>query len=100
MCAKELWPVREAAKAIAPTGKWKGKLVKFGLDNQSATFSMCASRSGSEASRQLMRDLGDLQQQYEFDAIGQWVPREMNVVADLLSRQFTLDGALAAAAAA
>ena len=40
-----------------------------------------------------MRDLADAMQEYELDIAAQWVPRELNVVADLLSRQFTLDAA-------
>ena len=36
----------------------------------------------------------DLLQEYDIDIAAQWVPRELNVVADLLSRQLTLEQAL------
>ena len=41
-----------------------------------------------------MRDVADLLQEYDIDIAAQWVPRELNVVADLLSRQLTLEQAL------
>ena len=37
-----------------------------------------------------MRELGDLQQEHQFELAGAWVPREYNVVADSLSRQMSL----------
>jgi hypothetical protein len=40
--------------------------------------------------RALMRELGDLMQQHQFELFTQWVPRELNVVADTLSRQRSL----------
>ena len=41
-----------------------------------------------------MRRLADALQKFEIDIVARWVPRELNVVADLLSRQVPLDAAL------
>ena len=41
-----------------------------------------------------MRRLADALQEFEIDIVAQWVPRELNVVADLLSRQVPLADAL------
>ena len=34
----------------------------------------------------LLRELAELQELHNFDVVGSWVPREMNVRSDLLSR--------------
>ena len=41
-----------------------------------------------------MREIGDLQREHQFELVGQWVPRELNELADALSRQMTLKDAL------
>ena len=92
MCAKELWPAREAARVMGPT--WRGKRVVFGQDNAGAVFCLCAGRAKTPAARQIFRDMGDLEAEYLFDSMGAWVPRELNVVADKLSRQLTWSEAI------
>ena len=87
MVAKELWPAREAARALGHA--WFGKLVTFGQDNQGAVYSLCATRARTPAARQIMRDLADLEEMHSFECTGAWVPRELNTVADALSRQLS-----------
>jgi hypothetical protein len=36
-----------------------------------------------------MRDLADLEEMHSFECTGAWVPRELNTVADALSRQLS-----------
>ena len=59
---------------------------------------MClnAGRAYSLSARDLMRDLADLHIKHCFTVFGFWVPRELNGVADALSRQILLHAALEA----
>ena len=91
MVAKELDPLVAAVREHGR--KWRGRLLNVATDNTGAIFSLNAGRAKSRAARQLMRDLADAMQEFEIDIAAQWVPRELNVVADLLSRKFTLDAA-------
>ena len=92
MVAKELDPLVQAVRCHG--AKWRGKLLNVATDNTGVVYAINAGRAKSHAARQLMRDLADLLQKYDIDIAAQWVPRELNVVADLLSRQLTLEQAL------
>ena len=59
----------------------------FGTDNTGVVFGLNAGRVHAHARRALMRELADLQERYQFEVIGRWIPRELNEVADGLSRQ-------------
>ena len=92
MVAKELQPVIVALRRHGAA--WANRRVKFGLDNSGAVFSILAGRAKSKACRRLMREMGDLLAKYRIDVTAHWVPRELNVVADLLSRQIGYGEAL------
>ena len=92
MVAKELDPLVQAVRCHG--AKWRGKLLNVATDNTGVVYAINAGRAKSHAARQLMRDVADLLQDYDIDIAAQWVPRELNVVADLLSRQLTLEQAL------
>ena len=92
MVAKELDPLVEAVRCHG--AKWRGKLLNVATDNTGAVYAINAGRAKTHAARQIMRDLADLLQEFDIDIVAQWVPRELNVVADLLSRQLTLEQAL------
>ena len=92
MVAKELHPVVEALRTHAK--EWTGRLVRAGLDNSGGVFSVNAGRAKSKAARQLMRDLADVLRRHHIELTAHWVPRELNAVADLLSRQLPLEEAI------
>ena len=91
MLVKELYPVIAAARANGAA--WRGRVVVFGTDNTGVVFGINAGRVHTHVGRALMRELAMLQERHHFAIIGQWVPRELNVVADSLSRQRTLSEA-------
>ena len=88
--AKEFFPVVETAHVRSVLAQWEGKLVCFGIDNAGLVLSILAGRARDLESRRLMRALSDVQCERKFDALARWVPREWNLVADLLSRQIPL----------
>ena len=92
MVAKELDPLVQAVRCHG--AKWRGKLLNVATDSTGVVYAINAGRAKSHSARQLMRDVADLLQEYDIDIAAQWVPRELNVVADLLSRQLTLEQAL------
>ena len=95
MVVKELFPVLAAARSLS--SGWSGRVITFGTDNTGVVLSLNAGRVRTRLGRDLMRELGDLQQAHRFDVFSQWVPRELNEVADGLSRQQGYAAALAAA---
>ena len=96
MLAKELHPVRDAACRLASAGLAPGCLLVFGVDNSGGSMCLNAGRAYSLSARDIMRDLADLQIKHRFTVFGFWVPRELNGVADALSRQILLRAALEA----
>ena len=94
MHAKEFVPVVEGAHVLSVAGQWKDRLACFGIDNAGLVLSILAGRARDLESRKMMRQLSDLQVERCFDVLARWVPREFNVVADLLSRQIPLWEAL------
>ena len=88
MLVKEMYPLVAAARRDAKN--WRGRKVVFGVDNTGVVFGVLAGRVHCYRTRALMRELGDLMQQHQFELFTQWVPRELNVVADTLSRQRSL----------
>jgi hypothetical protein len=93
MLCKELYPVVEACERLG--SRWTGRTVVFGTDNTGVVYGLNAGRVHDHRGRALMRRLAELQQQHQFEIMGQWVPRELNDVADQLSRQKTLREAVA-----
>ena len=88
MLAKEMFPILAAARRYG--AEWTGRIVVAGADNTGAVYGINAGRVHSHRARGMMRELGDLQQEHQFELVGGWVPREYNVVADSLSRQMSL----------
>ena len=95
MVAKELYPLVQFI--IKHGRKYPGRLIKVGTDNTGAVFSINAGGARTSKARDLMRDFADALCEYDIDVVACWVPRELNVVADLLSRMIPLDVALMAA---
>jgi len=88
MLAKEMFPILAAARRYG--AEWTGNIVVAGADNTGAVYGINAGRVHSHRARGMMRELGELQQEHQFELVGGWVPREYNVVADSLSRQMSL----------
>ena len=66
--------------------KWKGCIVKCGIDNTSFECSLASGRSRVDRLNDLLRQLFALQIHYEFVLEPYWISSEDNVHADLLSR--------------
>ena len=92
MVVKELYPLSRAVRRFAPT--WRNMLVKVGTDNTGVILGLNAGRLHTPAARAMMIEIADLQDEYHFDLFAQWVPRELNVVADKLSRQIAYAAAM------
>ena len=88
MLTKELFPVLLAARACGAS--WRGKVVRFGVDNSGVVDVLNRGRARKANARGLLRELGDLQAIHGFELVAAWVPREFNEVADGLSRGYTL----------
>ena len=82
MCAKELFPLARAV--IDNAVEWSGRRVHVGTDNTGAVFSINAGRAKTRNARDLMRRLADVLHDHEIELMACWVPRELNIVADLL----------------
>ena len=95
MLVKELYPVIVAARQNGPS--WRGRTVIHGTDNTGVVYGINAGRVHTHLGRVLMRELADLQEKHQFEILARWIPRELNEVADGLSRQMTCPIALQAA---
>ena len=95
MVVKELYPIVAATRANG--ARWRGRTIVAGTDNTGVVFGLNAGRVHTHRGRRLMRELGDLMQEHQLEIIGAWVPRELNVVADCLSRRMSLRVAVATA---
>ena len=73
-----------------------GKVLRCGIDNTGVVYMLNTGTSGDPDCMVLLRELAELQLRHSFDVVASWVPREMNIRSDLLSR---LQGGAQAAAA-
>ena len=85
---KELHPIIVAARRHRH--EWNGRIVRFGVDNQSVVYMINSGKSKCDHCQCLLRELSELERRYQFRSISSWVPREFNVVSDLLSRQIAI----------
>ena len=82
---KELKPVIEAARRLA--GHWKGRMVVWVTDNSGVAHALNAGRAFDPRARELLKELADLMIKYNFDIIGRYAWRGLNIAGDCLSRQ-------------
>ena len=85
---KELHPIIVAARRHGH--EWSGSIVRFGVDNQSVVYMINSGKSKCDHCQSLLRELSELERQFQFRSLSSWVPREFNVVSDLLSRQIAI----------
>jgi hypothetical protein len=98
---KELYPLKRAFQQWGAS--WRGRLVVLGTDNLGNVFTLntgTAHGEGARATRSLVCELYALATQFGFEFVAMWVPRELNTVADSISKATSLPAASAAAVAA
>jgi hypothetical protein len=65
---------------------WKGKIVRAGVDNAGVVYMINSGNAAAPDCAELLRQIADLEAQFDFTLIASWVPREFNVAADTASR--------------
>ena len=93
--AREIYPVVVFTERYG--AQLRHRVLLHGVDNAGAACCICAQRSRCATTRALMKRLGAAHRQYDIIALGVWVPREWNAVADLQSRNMSFSEALARA---
>ena len=88
---KELVPVLLILQLCAPTVP-SGSLVVVTTDNQGNAFSVNNATADSDDSFTLLQPILEIAAHYRLRALGDWVPREHNVLLDLFSRLCPLPG--------
>jgi hypothetical protein len=88
---KELVPVLLMLKLSAPALP-SGSLVVVTTDNQGNAFSINNATAASDDCFELLRLILEIAAGHTLRAIGDWVPRDFNVLPDLLSRLCPLPG--------
>ena len=74
----------QACKEFGAT--WKGKIVRAGVDNAGVVYMINSGNAAAPDCADLLRQIADLEADFDFTLIASWVPREFNVVADTASR--------------
>lgn len=85
---KELHPIIVAARRHGE--EWRGRIIRFGVDNQSVVYMVNSGKSKCDHCQSLLRELSELERRFKFRSLSSWVPREFNVTSDLLSRQIAI----------
>jgi hypothetical protein len=81
---KELYPVLLACKEFG--SQWQGKIIRTGIDNAGVVYMINSGGAATANCSHLLRQIADLEAQFDFTVIASWVPREFNVAADTASR--------------
>jgi hypothetical protein len=81
---KELFPVVAFARRFKTS--LQGKILLWGTDSATNTFSINAGHSAAGACHRLLLELADLAEAHQFVVAALWLPREHNELADALSK--------------
>ena len=68
------------------SAEWRGRLVRLCMDNIGAVYDFNAGNSSNSARNKLILHLYDLAAKHGFEFYAEWTPREMNVIADAISK--------------
>lgn len=88
---KELVPVLLILQLCAPQAS-SGSLVVVTTDNQGNAFSLNNATAASDDSFELLRLILEIAARHTLRVLGDWVPRDFNVLLDLCSRLCPLPG--------
>lgn len=84
MALKELVPILYLAENYGE--RLAGKIVRVGIDNSSAVFDLLRSDSRDPQIRRLIKRIALAQAEWDFDLVAVHCTRELNKLADLLTR--------------